>query len=248
MSERLSSSALAGSDLRVRVRRALTQGVAPTRSADPAVLDAVTGAFETVRSLGPRRDVAPEGEASGHVHLVLEGWVVRSSLLFQGRRHLSAVFLAGDLCDLDRLAGDPPGFGLTAATACVVALAPRARLRGLLDQDAAVRALVLQLMARGHLATLTHAASLGRRTAPERVAHLLCVLADRLDAGRPVARLAFPLTQEELAEVTGLSVVHVNRTLQTLRAAGLIVLEGRKLTLPDWAAICAFAHFVPPSA
>ncbi len=241
----MSSSALEGSDLRVRVRRALADGGAPTRGAKPAVLDAFEAAFETVRSIKPRRDIAAEGEPSGQVHLILEGWAVRSSLLFQGRRHLSAVFLAGDLCDPERVACDPPGYGLTAVTSCIVACAPRTRLRELVDADAAVRTLVMQLSAQGHAATLAHAASLGRRTASERMAHLFCTLAVRAGAGRPAERLALPLTQEELAEVTGLSVVHVNRTLQTLRAARLIALEGRKLSLPDWPAICAFAHYAP---
>ena len=77
--------------------------------------------------------------------------------------------------------------------------------------------------------------SLGQRTALERIAHLLCEIWLRL-------RLAgltrgdscdFPLTQGDLADATGLSKVHVNRTLQELRADGLIVLKGKTLSVPN---------------
>ena len=55
----------------------------------------------------------------------------------------------------------------------------------------------------------------------------------------------FPLTQAELADATGLSTVHVNRTLQELRAAGLITLKGRLLTIRDAECLKALAGFDP---
>ena len=246
MSERATSPTLAGSEVRTRVHRVLSGATSPIRGLDPGSLDMLESTFEAVRTVPARRDIASESEATGHLHLLLEGWAVRSSLLFQGRRHLSAIFLTGDLCDLDRVALDPPGYGVTAVTPCTVALASRSRLRAAMDGDVALRSLLLRLHAQSHASTLSHAASLGRRTAPERVAHLFCVLATRLGGDQPPERFHFPLTQEELAEATGLSVVHVNRTLQTLRAAGLIVLEARRLAMPDWPALCAFAHYTPP--
>jgi CRP-like cAMP-binding protein len=79
------------------------------------------------------------------------------------------------------------------------------------------------------------AVNIGRRMALERVAHLLCEIVERL---RTVGLLngdscGFPVTQMDLADATGLSVVHLNRTLQELRAAGLIVLRERILTISD---------------
>ena len=55
----------------------------------------------------------------------------------------------------------------------------------------------------------------------------------------------FPLTQIELGEVTGLSAVHVNRTLQQLRAEELIVLRERTLSIPDLDALMEAALFDP---
>jgi biotin operon repressor len=53
----------------------------------------------------------------------------------------------------------------------------------------------------------------------------------------------FPPTQTDLADATGLTAVHVNRTLQELRRAGLIVLQGRTLTIPDLEALKDAALF-----
>ena len=77
--------------------------------------------------------------------------------------------------------------------------------------------------------------SLGQRTASERMAHLLCEIFLRLRLAGLTREDScdFPLTQSDLADATGLSKVHVNRTLQELRSAELIVLRGKSLTVPS---------------
>lgn len=73
--------------------------------------------------------------------------------------------------------------------------------------------------------------NVGRRDSKTRIAHLLCELALRLEligAGKD-GTFEFPLTQEQLADATGLTPVHTNRTLQALRKNGLIELNGRSL-------------------
>jgi len=77
--------------------------------------------------------------------------------------------------------------------------------------------------------------SLGQRTAAERMSHLLCEIFLRLRLAGLTREDScdFPLTQSDLADATGLSKVHVNRTLQELRSAELIVLKGKSLTIPN---------------
>jgi len=77
--------------------------------------------------------------------------------------------------------------------------------------------------------------NLGQRSAYERLAHLLIELYLRLKAvGRARdGRCDFPLTQNDLADATGLTSVHVNRTLQELRRDGLIELERKQLQILD---------------
>jgi len=64
----------------------------------------------------------------------------------------------------------------------------------------------------------------------------LCELATRLDkiSGSKSCTFEFPLTQEQLADATGLTAVHTNRTLQQLRRDGLIQLTGKTLAVLDW--------------
>jgi CRP-like cAMP-binding protein len=79
------------------------------------------------------------------------------------------------------------------------------------------------------------------------VAHLFCEIIERL---RPVGMVegnscVMPVTQMDLADATGLSVVHLNRTVQELRASGLIVLRDRTLTITDLDALKDAALFSP---
>lgn len=53
----------------------------------------------------------------------------------------------------------------------------------------------------------------------------------------------FPLTQNELAEAVGLTPVHVNRTLQQLRADGLVEFRGKLLTVKDPAGLKRLGRF-----
>jgi len=89
--------------------------------------------------------------------------------------------------------------------------------------------------------------NIGQRTAYERIAHLLLELFLRLRTVGLTNGIScdLPLTQTDLADATGLTAVHVNRTLQELRRDGLIVLEKRRLTIPDIEALMTAAMFNP---
>ena len=89
--------------------------------------------------------------------------------------------------------------------------------------------------------------NLGCRTATERLAHLFCELAARLNiVGLGNAQdYDVPLTQADLGEMLGLSTVHVNRTLQDLRSMGVISFKGRRLAILDELALRRIAMFNP---
>ena len=89
--------------------------------------------------------------------------------------------------------------------------------------------------------------NLGRREAYGRMAHLLCEFYVRLRAVGLTNGDAceLPFTQAELADATGLSAVHVNRTLQELRGEGLITLRAGSLTVLDWDRLQEAGEFDP---
>ncbi|BAM88917.1 putative transcriptional regulator, Crp/Fnr family [Bradyrhizobium oligotrophicum S58] len=179
--------------------------------------------------------------------MILTGWAARYKSLADGRRQIVNFVLPGDTCDAQIYLLERLDHSIAALTSISYAELDRDRFESLLAAD---RRLAEALWCE----TLSNAAiqrewtlNLGRRDAFERVAHLLCEVMARL---RVVGLIdgnscAFPITQMDLADATGLSVVHVNRTLQELRSAGLIVLRDRTLTIRDPEALMDAALFDP---
>ena len=87
---------------------------------------------------------------------------------------------------------------------------------------------------------------IGRHSARQRLAHLLCELSARLDPeDGNESSFALPVTQEQLADALGLTSVHVNRTMQQLRTEGLIVTASRVVTIPDVSQLRKAGEFDP---
>jgi CRP-like cAMP-binding protein len=89
--------------------------------------------------------------------------------------------------------------------------------------------------------------NVGRREAYARLAHVFCELITRLEGVGLVAdrTCSLPMTQPELADALEITPVHVNRTLRDLKAAELVTLRGRHLTVHDWEELKAAAEFDP---
>ncbi|QPF84373.1 Crp/Fnr family transcriptional regulator [Bradyrhizobium genosp. L] len=200
---------------------------------DHAILNRATS--ERVRRFGPRLDLVREGDRPKDVHLILSGWACRYKQLEDGRRQVVSFLLPGDICDVNVLILREMDHSIGTITPVSVADLSRE----FFDEVAARHARIATAL---WWDTLVNAAiqrewtmNLGQRTALERLAHLLCEIWLRLRlAGLTKGDSCdLPLTQGDLADATGLSKVHVNRTLQELRAAGLIVLKGKTLAVPD---------------
>jgi CRP-like cAMP-binding protein len=202
-------------------------------AADRAVLD--RAASERVRSFGPRVDIAREGDRPRDVHMILAGWACRYKQLEDGRRQIVSFFLPGDICDLNIFILREMDHSIGTITSVTVADLSREffdeissgfpRIATAFWWESLVNAAIQR----------EWTMSLGQRTAAERMSHLLCEIFLRLRLAGLTREDScdFPLTQSDLADATGLSKVHVNRTLQELRSAELIVLKGKSLTIPN---------------
>lgn len=201
----------------------------------------------SVRQVPARRDLVREGEPATSVYMMLEGWASRYKALPDGRRQVVAFFLPGDVFDTHILPLQQMDHSIAAITALTVAEVDRAEFDALL----ATRPELARALWRQDLVSIAvqreWTLNVGQRTAFERIAHILCEIYLRLDnAGRTKdGSCEFPLTQVDLAEATGLTAVHVNRTLQDLRRDGLIELQHRVLKIPDLAALQAAGMFNP---
>lgn len=202
---------------------------------------------KVTRVVPARRDLIREGEKPQFVHLMVDGWACRYKTLPDGRRQIVAIFVPGDFCDLNVYILKQMDHSLGAITRLSVSDISRE------DMDAltSCRPRITQAL---WWESLVQAAiqrewtlNIGQRTAYERIAHLLVELFIRL---RSVSMTQgdscdFPLTQTDLADATGLTSVHVNRTLQELRRDGLIVLERKRLTIPNLQKLKDAAMFNP---
>jgi CRP-like cAMP-binding protein len=201
--------------------------------ADHAIL--ARASSERVRKFAPRVDITREGDQPRDVHLILSGWACRYKQLEDGRRQIVSFFLPGDMCDINVFILKEMDHSIGTITAVTIADLSR-------EFFEAISAGYPRVATALWWETLVNAAiqrewtmNLGQRTALERMAHLFCEIFFRLRlAGQAHGgSCEFPLTQADLADATGLSKVHVNRTLQELRAAQLVILKGKILSIPS---------------
>ncbi|MCD2315218.1 Crp/Fnr family transcriptional regulator [Sphingomonas sp. IC-11] len=199
------------------------------------------------RQVAARREVTRLVTPIDCVCLVAEGSIARFAQLDDGRRQLIAIQLPGDMADLHSLVLPTRSAQLVALSASTIFLIPHAALRELcvrypnlslgLWQDCVIDG---QIIAQW----LVNA---GRRTARERVAHLLCELALRYWSIGRLENGQFPMTmtQEQMADALGLTSVHVNRSLKALREDGLVKATRGIVAILDWERLASAAEFEP---
>lgn len=192
-------------------------------------------------------DLIGEGADPGFVNVALDGWVCRYKQLESGRRQILALLLPGDMCDPCMFLLPKMGHALATLTPATIMRLPRRSMVALMEASPTLaKAFWLDTMVSAEVQR-EWAVSLGRRTAVERMAHLLCELLARLRlVGLADARgCEMPLTQADLGDALGLSSVHVNRTLQKLRSMRLIELRNKRLDVLDEDALRTLALFDP---
>jgi len=200
-----------------------------------------------VRPLKAGQVVIHAGDELNSTLLLLEGWLVRSKDLASGERQVTQLHVPGDFADLHGFTLKRLDHDLASVSECRVAVVPHERLQLVADRHPRLaRTLWFSSNIDGAIQREL-ALSLGQRSAIARMAHLFCELHARLSiVGRATSnRYDFPLTQRELSECLGLTVVHANRTLQELRRRGLIDLENRRLTIRDRRGLEGVAEFDP---
>lgn len=197
----------------------------------------------------PRRfragnDLVLEGDAPGGVFVIVEGFACRYKVSVRGVRQIIAYLLPGDFCDLDILLLSSMDHSIGTLSECRVAQLPSKTVHDLSNHAGLVRAF--------RKATLIETANarewlvnLGGRSAVARVAHLFCELHARLQVVGLADNHSFdlPLTQVDLADAMGMSIVHMNRSLKELRSAGFINLKRSRLTICNPQGLTAFARF-----
>jgi CRP-like cAMP-binding protein len=211
---------------------------------------------DLVRRLAERRErhlsseeLIVEGQTGRRARFVLSGWGCSQRVLSDGRRQIFGFVLPGDLLGLGERPSVPTLCSVSALTAMETVDAEpvfEAVQSGV--SPGLTRALMGAQISEQSL-LYDHMVRLGRQTAYERVAHLLLELQRRLEAVGlgDAQRFPMPLTQEVLADALGLSIVHVNRTLQQLRREKLIELRSGVAILLQPDLLAHIADYRPPT-
>ena len=193
-----------------------------------------------------QRAIITEGDTVEHCWLLVEGFCVRYKIVGDGGRQILSIHMLGDLVDLQNALIGRADHGIQTITECRMAKIPIAAVRHLADERPNVReALWRDTIVDGSIHR-EWVANVGRRDATTRVAHLLCEFALKLDAVGLGKQLNYelPMTQEQLADATGLTAVHVNRVLKSLAEQGLIErMTSKSVLIGDWKRLASAGDF-----
>ncbi len=194
--------------------------------------------------LKTHRDLVHEDVESAHGYVVTSGMLGRFGQTAHGLRQVTAVFLPGDMADLQAVVRPSGLGGLTALCNTAVLRIPHADIRAIAARYPGVaEAFWRDCMLDATI--LTHwTVNVGRRSAQTRIAHLLCEMAVRLGKNREASmRYDFPLTQDLLGDSTALTGVHVNRSLRSLSNEGLVTFTKGVVEIHDWDRLVHTAEF-----
>jgi len=212
-----------------------------------ADLQALLNGASTQRPFGAGASLVEERGTSGHLHFLAAGWAYRYATTRDGMRQILAVLLPGDFCNPDSLSLPRSEYGARALTPVTLSSVATTSAMKLARQRPELMQLFLRAIAIENAMLGRWALCLGRMSAQARLAHLFCEVAVRLEGLTHGDSYTFdlPLTQEQVADVLGLTPVHVNRTLQNLRAQGLLETRGRTVTIRSMAALAQVGEFDP---
>ncbi|HEU0097178.1 MAG TPA: Crp/Fnr family transcriptional regulator [Allosphingosinicella sp.] len=237
MADSAAAEAIAGLLLKLRARDVVT-------GEEEEVLRA---SVAQIQEFPAGRTIVRSGTTLSASTLLVDGIVCRYKDLADGQRQIMELHVAGDFVDLHGFLLKQLDHNVGTMTAVRVATFPHDALRGITETHPHLGRMLW-------FSTLLDAAihrekilSIGRRSALARIAHIFCELFVRLRiAGLASADgYALPLTQVDLADVTSLTSVHVNRMLKKLRDDDLLTFRGGTVTIGDWDRLQRLAEFDP---
>lgn len=208
---------------------------------------AVDGMIRNEHFVSARSDFVMEGDRPSTSCVMLSGLSARYNIVSDGKRQISAIHVPGDFVDLHSFLIEPMDHSVTALTDCTIARVPHEMLRVLTRSEPHLaRMLWLMTVIDGAIFRQWLIAS-ARLPADRQLCRFFCEIYSRLDAVGLAEDFRFdlPISQSNLSDAMGLSLVHVNKSLQRLRRAGLLKWQGSKIELRDWKKLVDLGEFDP---
>ena len=186
-----------------------------------------------------------EGEPATSCSVLVTGYAFRHKLAASGARQIVSIHIPGEALDFQGLHLDCVDHNVQTMTPADIAVIPMAAVRDLIAARPEVsRAVIRNLLVEASVSR-EWLLNVGRRNARERIAHLLCEFATRLDAQGLAGNGSYelPMTQEQIGDAVGLTSVHVNRSIRALEEEGLVKRQGRIVSFPDTSRLRHVADF-----
>ena len=220
------------------------RSIFPLTEAEVEVLNALP---ITVKTFGPDQDIVRQGDQPTQVCLVLSGFAAMYKITGPGRRQIMNFYVSGDVPDMHSLHLATMDASIGTLTQATLGFIQHDHVREVCRRQPDLGDGFWKMTLVDSAVFREWIVNVGQRDALVRLGHLLCEIFVRLRVVGLVKDMMcdFPVTQQELADATGISVVHVNRMLQELRGEGLITLQQRRLKVHDWAALTHLADFDP---
>jgi len=199
----------------------------------------------TSRAIRSGQEIVSEGRRCRAISLITEGIAIRYRILRDGRRQILNFLFPGDFAGTLNCHFESALYSIKALTPVTMSPIPLSRLSELFESHPRVAIKLFWLFSAEATILAERLIALGRRSAPERVAHFLLELFTRLqDLGLADQRsFRLPLTQEMLSDALGLSIPYVNRVLQQLREDGLVTIKHQVVTIENFEELSALADF-----
>ena len=197
----------------------------PLTDADRAELARLCAQY--TRTVGAKAELIHEGDAPRAIYVILDGWACHYRSLQDGRRQIVDFAIPGDLCDLNLFILDRMDHSICSITRLKVAEVGREMFHRVITNFPNITTALwwAELVSKSiHREWIVN---VGQRSARERIAHLFCEMFLRLESVGLTHGFScdFPLTQSDIADTTGLTAIHVNRTLQELRGEGRMSMQ-----------------------
>jgi CRP-like cAMP-binding protein len=209
--------------------------------------DAVAALPYAPRDFAADQDIVRIGDRPSESFAILEGWACRYKMVPGGRRQIMAFHIPGDLPDLQSVFLPRLDHSIAAITPLTVAFIHHRDLRDIMRQHEGVAAALWRDSLVDAAIFREWLVGIGRRTAHQRIAHLLCELATKTAAVGLAEgdTYPWPITQTELADALGLTDVHVNRVVRDLKQDGVLSFRRGSVVIHDWPALAALGQFDP---
>lgn len=189
-----------------------------------------------------------EGSKPFSVFLILKGVAYRYKYLANGKRQIFGYLLTGDLCDAHFILSRQSDHDIGLLTQAEVAMIPMHELTSIIAEYPRIRDALLKVTLVEDAILREWLLNVGQRSAPQKLAHFICEITERLRAVgsvNPDGSFDVPLTQLDVADTMGLTVVHVSRCLQKFRSEGLADWSRHQLRILDQPRLTQVAGFDP---